>query len=200
MINTQNSASKENSRVMLLLRAAAVACAAGVTVSACSNTAFESKPVDDSPSTGSEDQDVSVEADTDEPADDELALVAVDSPYDEPDIEAVLFDEEIPENAADEPDDEPTSADPADTADVTQVALGTGESALCATVQIGRDAASDGGTELLATQQAMLIDRVDLTSDDELSELIGGIDAAAPVELTVLDAALARCEDLGYQP
>jgi hypothetical protein len=83
---------------------------------------------------------------------------------------------------------------------VTQVGVGPGESAVCATVQIGRDALNDGADELVATQQDLLITRVDLVDDDELGELLGAIEETAPIEIAAFDAAMNRCEELGFQP
>lgn len=129
------------------------------------------------------------------------AAGAADSPYDEPDVASELTEEGISEAAATEPLDQPAEADPGDdVVEAPQVAVPGGESALCATVQIGRDAISDGATELAESQQALLIERVGLAADAELFGLLDGIDNSELVEVAVLTAALDRCQDLGFEP
>ena len=129
------------------------------------------------------------------------AVGSADSPYDEPDVGSVLAEEGISEAAATEPLDQPEQADPGDDiVEAPQVAVPGGESALCATVQIGRDAISDGATELAESQQSLLIERVGLVADAELSGLLDGIDDSELVEVAVLTAALDRCQDLGFEP
>lgn len=186
------------------LACAVAATGLAVLVSACSNTAFESQPVDQS-QTGTDEDQAAVDTTTGqggagEP--DVLVVTTNESPYDEPDLELAVATEAegIPEDQAVEPEDEPVPADPEDSDDVAQVALGTGESAICATVQIGRDAVTDGVEELANTQRQLLLDRVDLADDQELADLIGSIESNQPTEVAVLDAALDRCQDLGFEP
>lgn len=199
MIRHWRSEQTAHNRTLPVLRAAAFAGLIGLAGAACSNSAFESQPVEEQSSTSSTEPETSVETDDDTEPGDELALVA-DSPYEEPDLAAAGAEEEFSEIPAAEPVDEPAAADPDDTADATQVALGAGESAVCATVQIGRDAVSDGATERIAAQQELLVSRADLVEDGELVSLLETVDATAPLDAAVLDEALSRCEDLGYQP
>lgn len=182
-------------------QAAALLLAAGL-LGACSSSAFDSQPID--PTSTSEAAEPATDGDggrSTEPDDGmETATVEVGTRFEEPDLEAGPADGEIPEDQAEEPVDEPDQTDPDDTEDVAQVGLGRGESALCATVQIGLDAINDGASERAAAQQRLLLDRSELAEDGALAAIIDTIDDEEPVEVDVLDEALDRCEDLGFEP
>lgn len=197
MIHHSSSVSVAASRTIRALQTATVAGAFALIGVACTNSGFESQPVEHDSSTSSTAADGTPGFDTG--AGDELALVA-DALYDEPDLVATGLEEEISETAAEVPEDEPIAAGPEDTADVPQVAVGSGESALCATVQIGRDALSDGVDELLVIQQELLSGQADLIEDGELRTLLETIGSSAPADAALFGAALRRCEALGFQP
>ena len=199
MIHPSRHKSEAANRAVRVLQTVTIVGVFTLVGSACSNTAFESQPVEQDSSTSSTEASPSSDVDGDTAAGNELALVA-DSPYEEPDLLAADAEEEISETAAEAPEDEPVAADPEDTADVTQVAVGRGESVVCASVQIGRDALSDGADGLVATQQDLLVAGVDLVEDGELNTVLGAIEETAPIDAAILDAALIRCEELGFQP
>ncbi|MEM7325972.1 MAG: hypothetical protein AAF531_22995 [Actinomycetota bacterium] len=157
---------------------------------------------DDGPAEPDTDPDGAVDGATDNEATDsgtEAAEVPADLPFEEPDLQQEPDEREISESAADQPVGEPADADPDDTGDATQVDLGVGESAVCATVQIGRDAVADDNTDLVLAQRTLLIDRTELVTDDRLRDLLASIDDETPMALDTLDAALSRCENLGYR-
>lgn len=143
---------------------------------------------------------VSASTDDVEEPDSTREILVVELPFEEPDLPAPAGDDEISESPADAPAVEPVEADPEDTPDIPQVALGAGESAVCASVQIGRDAAQDGAEDRAADQRDLVLERAELVDDAKLADTLAAIDRTAPVEVAVLEAALDRCQDLGYRP
>lgn len=108
-------------------------------------------------------------------------------------------DPEIAEGPAAEPrpDDGPDRDDQVTPA--PQADLGPGESVLCATVEIGLDAATDGAPVTMRTQRAKLIDGAASVADADLRGLLGRAGRGDRLDEDVLRAALDRCKILGYR-
>ncbi len=116
----------------------------------------------------------------------------------EPDL-AMAVDREISESGAEEPTVESNpEIDDDGPIDVPQAELGAGESVLCASIQIGLDAARDGIDDVVNEQKSRLLAGIESINDGELASLLGTIDDGTLSE-ALLAGALERCERLGYE-
>ncbi len=95
-------------------------------------------------------------------------------------------------------DTDPDTETAAET-DAPQAAVGVSESALCATLQIGRDAVVDRADELADDQRDLLIERRSGLADQELAAILADLDADTPLDAAVAEAGLRRCQALGYE-
>jgi len=117
--------------------------------------------------------------------------------------ELVFADEDgLGEDTVDGPalgDDDVVEVDLELTPEVPQADVAVSEAALCATVQIGRDAVVDGNTTVEAEQRALLVERGNRVSDQALSNILAEVSGDEPLSGDVMENALARCEELGFE-
>lgn len=113
---------------------------------------------------------------------------------------AMVEEEAISEAPAPEPPaEEPPELSDDGSIDVPQADLGAGESVLCATVQIGIDAVTDGATNKAEAQRTRILDGVDSVADQPLADLLSTVANSTTLDAALLTDALDRCEELGYQ-
>lgn len=111
-------------------------------------------------------------------------------------------DVDVSETPAEPPvidDDTDPDTETATETDAPQAAVGVTESALCATLQIGRDAVADGAHQLAASQRDLLIERRSGLADEELAAILADLDADTPLDPAIAEAGLRRCQTLGYE-
>jgi len=122
-----------------------------------------------------------------------------------PEVDVTTDDEGISEAPADEPQIEATSVRETradvehDLRVVPQASVGVGESAWCATLQIGRDAVVDGDDALADEQRDLLIERSANLDDAELIDLIASLDPDESLDRSVAEAGLERCQSMGFE-
>ncbi len=123
-----------------------------------------------------------------------------------PGVDVIAADDEgISEAPADEPVVDASSASDTgadvehDLSIVPQASVGVGESALCATLQIGRDAVVDGDDDLADEQRDLLIERSANLDDAELITIIDDLDPDESLDRSIADAGLERCQSMGFE-
>ncbi len=120
-----------------------------------------------------------------------------------PDGRLVFADDEgLSEDLAEAPvvtDDEDVEVDLEQTPDVPQADVSVSEAALCATVQIGRDAVADGEETLANQQRDLLVQRSSGVSDEKLSEILAQLSSDTALDRGVMESALGRCSELGFE-
>lgn len=173
---------------MLGIALSLVACTSAETDEALTNPTSQVSPGDGSVAPGDGDQDDPERRSSGEPSSE---------------VEVVLAEDEgISEQAAEEPvieDSVQVEIDFEDSAEAEQVRVGVGESALCATLQIGRDAAVDGDDDLADTQRDLLIERTPRVEDGELAAILSEFDADEPLDVSLAEEGLLRCQALGFE-
>lgn len=193
-------------------RTVGLACVAGLLLGACT-TATDSEDGladNETPTIGSAPVDADVDVDVDvadggtsqdagaEIGSEPVGAQSASIDDAEPDL-AMAVDREISESAAEEPTVESNpEIDDDGPIEVPQADLDAGESVLCASIQIGLDAARDGVDDVVSEQKSRLLAGIESINDSELSSLLGTIDDGALSEV-LLAGALERCEKLGYE-
>jgi len=111
-------------------------------------------------------------------------------------------DEGLSEEVAEAPvldEDDMVEIDLEQTPEVPQADVAVGEAALCATVQIGRDAVVDGDEATANQQRDLLIERGSRVSDEKLSKTLVKVGDSVDLDREVIEEALARCVELGFE-
>lgn len=179
---------------------------AGLVLTGCTSSGEEASKESEAPSEQTESTEATDEADTETPLGEEPNPPArpIGDDFDgATDDELVFADEEgISEEVAEAPviaEDDPVEADLELTPEVPQADLEVSEAAICATVQIGHDATVDGDETVATAQRDLLVERAGGVADDKLSAILEAVSSAAALDGAVMEDALARCVELGFE-